>query len=259
MGPPRIWVVLCRIRNRERVWDNDRIGQRGDNRRLDRDNLRDRILQRGRDGRLPAVVAGQNQIAAREHARRTKRGIRGARLRQRGGESGRLFIAQLCWCNAEVGPARLLRAPHPRSPLGGVEIQLHDAVLAQDELEPYRGHRLLELPKDRAGRREIQILRQLLGDGARAAMPAGPPRVLQLDEVDPVVRFESRIFGDDDHALEERGRMGRWVDGPPICQSAHRAIVAQSHHRGAPRLVITPPHRRRPHREQPHDEQRACH
>jgi hypothetical protein len=87
-------------------------------------------------------------------------------------------------------------------------------------------------------------------------MAAGGPRIVQLDEVDPVMRFESRVFRDDDHPFEKGGRRVSFTDRPPVCPATRRAVVTQPHHCRAARLVITPPHRRRPHTEQPYRNER---
>ena len=69
----------------------------------------------------------------------------------------------------------------------------------------------------------------------------------KLDEVDPVMRSESRVLGDDDHAFEQRRPL--LAVRPP----GRPAVASQTHHRGTPRLVIAPPYRWRPHAEQPHE------
>jgi len=76
-------------------------------------DLRDRVFQSGRDWRLPTVVPGQNQVAAREHARRTKQGVGGSGLGSVARQLRGLISAQRGYCHAEVGFARGLDSPTP--------------------------------------------------------------------------------------------------------------------------------------------------
>src|SRR2546421_6334471 len=120
----------------------------------------------------------------------------------------------------------MIRRP-PRSTLfpyttlfRSIQIERQDPVLGQDELEPERGGRLLELTDRTTRGREIQILGELLGDGAGAPQPVAVPprradggpesvgavhaeRVRDLGGVDPDVRTKPRILGDDHHTLED--------------------------------------------------------
>src|SRR5439155_1579633 len=82
---------------------------------------------------------------------------------------------------------------------------------------------------------------------AGLAVSARCPGIAQLHEINPVMRFEPRVLGDDDHALEQM--RGRTKARPPVRPPAHRAIVAQPHHRRAARFVIAPPDRWRPDHE----------
>src|SRR5213078_1545279 len=99
------------------------------------------------------------------------------------------------------------------------------------QLELQRGRRLLELAERVARGREVQVLRELLGDRARAAQPIAPapcgrngqPEALaalqaqglrDLLGIDAVVRAEAGVLSDDHHALKNLGRTGEggWAD-----------------------------------------------
>src|SRR5437764_632617 len=144
-----------------------------------------------------------------------------ARVGERRGQRRRLRLVQLRGGDAEVGAARRVRAPHARAPLRSSEIELEDPVLGQRELEAQRGHRLLQLPQRIARRREVQVLRELLCDRARAAQPLAvvprrrdrphqapaavrAERVGDLGRLDAVMSAKPRILSDDDHALQQR-------------------------------------------------------
>src|ERR1700752_2396332 len=112
-------------------------------------------------------------------------------MRQRGGECRSLRVAEPRCRDTIVGAARGIRAPHAWSPLRHVQIQLHDALFGQRELEAHGGHRFLELSQHGARRREVEILGELLGDRTRATMTARRPRLTYLDEIDAVMRLEA--------------------------------------------------------------------
>src|SRR5439155_24815108 len=107
-----------------------------------------------------------------------------------------------------------------RSPLRNVEVQLEDTVLRERKFETQGGRGFLHLADRIARGGEIEILSELLGDRARAPQPVavaprradgGPEpvsavhaeRIRDFGGVDPDVRAEPRVLGDDDHALED--------------------------------------------------------
>jgi len=196
---------------------------------------------------------------------------------ERRGERRRLRLVQLGRGHAKVGAARRVRAPHARTPFRGREIEFEDPVFGQRELEAQRGHRLLQLAQRIARRREVQVLRELLRDRARAAQPLAvaprrrqrshqpPPapapvraeRVGDLGRVDPVVSPKSRILSDDHHALQQGrdifqgDRMDGWSAG-----TFHWSIFSAlhlPHHGRFARPVIPPPERRRPDTRHPNE------
>src|SRR5437588_326389 len=225
-----------------------------------------------RDVHVHAIVAGENQVASRQHALGPHRWGRRAGMGERCCERRRLRLVEPGRGHAEVRAARRVRAPHARAPFRGIEIELEDPVLGQRELEAQRRYRLLELPQGIARRREVQVFRELLCDRARAAQPLAvaphrgdrphrpvapvrAERVRNLGRVDAVVGPKPRILSDDDHALQhggdgsQGGRMDRWSVG-----TFRPSIVPTfrfPHHGRFPRPVTPPPQRRRPDAEHP--------
>ena len=63
---------------------------------------------------------------------------------------------------------RGLGTPHPIAPLDDIEIELEDTRLGQRDFEA-RDDELFDLPERIVGRREVEILSELLRDRARAA------------------------------------------------------------------------------------------
>src|SRR5437588_260722 len=99
---------------------------------------------RVRDWRLASVVARQNQIATRLHLGRPIRRIGCPRLRQRRRECRGLRGVEPRGWDGEVRFACCRRAPHARSPLHAIQVELHDAVFAQRHLEPDCRHRFFQ-------------------------------------------------------------------------------------------------------------------
>jgi hypothetical protein len=66
-------------------------------------------------------------------------------------------------------PAGSLEPPDVISQLHGVQVQLENALLAERAFEPEGGDRFLDLPKRIAAGGEIEVLGELLGDGAGPA------------------------------------------------------------------------------------------
>jgi len=152
------------------------------------------------------------------------------------------------------------------------------ASTPQGELESQGGDRLLRLADRTARGREVQILGELLGDGARAAYPVAMPHrcreagpesagvvhaqgIRNFRGVDPVMCPEPGVLANDDHALEERGHVGKRKasDGETVGLGASASLSDRptvrclSHHCRAARPVIPPPHRWRPDADQPHE------
>jgi hypothetical protein len=69
----------------------------------------------------------------------------------------------------EVALARRLDAPQIRPELGDVQVQLEDPPLVERPFEPIGDDRLLELPERVPGRREVEVLGELLGNRARTS------------------------------------------------------------------------------------------
>src|SRR5439155_11349681 len=77
--------------------------------------------------------------------------------------------------DAEVRATRRVDPPDSGPPLRHVQVELQNPVFGQGELESQGGDRLLRLADRTARGREVQILGELLGDGARAAYPVAMP------------------------------------------------------------------------------------
>ena len=98
---------------------------------------------------------------------------------------------------AEVRARRRFAAEDAVAPLDHVQVDLEDALLGQRRLEPPRDQQLLHLAHRIARRRQVQVLRELLRDGAAAAqelpfLPVLLERRLDLVEIDAVVIEEGR-------------------------------------------------------------------
>src|SRR5258705_64792 len=88
-----------------------------------------------------------------------------------------------------------------------VQVDLEDPRLRQLGFEAARDDQLAQLADGVARRRQVQVLRQLLRDGAPAAnrlpfLDVVPDRNLQLLHVDPLVLPEGVVFGDEHGALQ---------------------------------------------------------
>ena len=95
-----------------------------------------------------------------------------------------------------------LGAPDAVAPFNQVQVQLEDPHLAQLGFEPPRDQELRQLAIRIARRRQIEILRELLRDRRSAAerlgaIPVGLERRADLADVDPLVREERGVLGDD--------------------------------------------------------------
>ncbi len=121
---------------------------------------------------------------------------RGHQRRLRGPDRGRR--------HAEVRPRRRIGAVDPVAPLDHVEVDLEDPRLLELGLEAARDDQLAELPDGIPRRREVEVLGELLRDGARAAHEAQLHGLLQLVVIHALVLPEGRVFGDQYRALQVR-------------------------------------------------------
>ena len=108
------------------------------------------------------------------------RRVRRQGMRQRRDQQRGFIERQSAGALAEIGLARRLDTPQIRAELRHVQVQREDAVLRQRPLQSVGDHRLLELAERIARGREIEVLRELLGDRAGAAELLPPrPRASQ--------------------------------------------------------------------------------
>ena len=108
--------------------------------------------------KIGGIAAGKVTPRTRDHCREP-RGL----LRVEG--RGRL---------PKVVARRSLRPKYPVAPFDDVQVDFEDSRLAQLGLEPAGNDQLPQLPEGVLGRREVEVLGQLLRDGAGAALGAGP-------------------------------------------------------------------------------------
>jgi hypothetical protein len=112
--------------------------------------------------------------------------------------------------NLEVAPAGGLGAVDAVAPFDDVEIDLKDAALAPEGLDHHGDDGLLDLAQGIAGRRQEQVLGQLLADGRTAGDDAAFLQVLLEGVFDtfPVEAFvfqEAAVLGGDDGAFQVNG------------------------------------------------------
>jgi hypothetical protein len=113
----------------------------------------------------------QDELLPPRHAARLVARVRRERVRQRGGERGRLRAGQVGGRSVEIVTGRGLGAEDAGAPFGNVEVQLEDLVLRHEPLEAARDDEFLDLARRRALAAEVQVLRDLLRDRAPAANP----------------------------------------------------------------------------------------
>ena len=93
------------------------------------------------------------------------------RVRQHGRQQRRLTWAELRRVPAEMRPRRRLCAIDAAAPFDEVEVELEDALLAQQRLDDHGEIGLGALAQIAAARPQQQVARELLADGAGAAQP----------------------------------------------------------------------------------------
>src|SRR5262249_54678240 len=109
--------------------------------------------------------------------------------------------------------------------INAVEIEFEDLVLTVLVFEPERQHRLLQLARESAVRREEQVFRELLRDGRAALLHATAKHIrdhgaADADRINAMVRIESAVLDGDEslrHIARQFLERGRW---PPL--AAHR-------------------------------------
>ena len=116
-----------------------------------------------------------------------------------------------------------------RAPFGDIEVNLHDAPLGQDEVDPERQRQLERLAQIAAPAPEEQVLGDLLGDGRAAARFADVvgllDRVADLLPVDAPMGAEARILRGE---ITVAGRTGA-IRSSGTFERTTRAPVAQRH------------------------------
>src|SRR6516164_8666652 len=126
--------------------------------------------------------------------------------RQNCGELGRLLPVDISGRGSVVVTTRRLRTINARAPFDHVEVELQNAVLAEDQLG-YRDKRELgALAEERAARSEEQVFYQLLREGGPSANSAAFHIILSSDlnrvPIESMVLVEARVFRGDDSMLE---------------------------------------------------------
>src|SRR5271167_4034959 len=92
--------------------------------------------------------------------------------RQDGGELRRVLRADTSSRSLEVVKAGRLRSVNAGSPFDYVEVELQDALLAENEFSHWHEREFCAFTKDRAVRPKEQVLYELLGDGGGSACAA---------------------------------------------------------------------------------------
>ena len=131
---------------------------------------------------------------------------------QDGGEARGLFAADAAGGGSVVGTADGLCAVDARAPLDEVEIELENALLAEDQLCDGDERGLRALAEDGAAGAEEEIFDELLGERGGAAdalaFHVAPGGELYLVPVEAVVLVEARVLGGDNGVLEAGRDLG---------------------------------------------------
>jgi len=126
--------------------------------------------------------------------------------RQNRGELGRLFAVDAPGRGFVEVVSRRVRAVDAGAPFDDVEVELKNALLAEDEFSHRHQCELRSLAEDGAARAEEQVLYQLLREGGTAADTAAFHIVLGGDlnrlPIEPMVLVKPRVLGRDDSVLE---------------------------------------------------------
>ena len=157
----------------------------------------------------PAAHSPQHDLLPPQQAPGRVSGTQLARVDDGARQQRRFLSRQLRGTLAEVGARRRFAAEDAVAPLDHVQVDLENPALAEAGLEPPRDEQLAQLAHGNARRRQVEVLRQLLGDGAGAAreaaiLPVAFERGLDLVEVDAVVIEERGVLRDDHRALQMR-------------------------------------------------------
>lgn len=95
-------------------------------------------------------------------------------MRERRGKARRLNPRQFAGRPPEVGLRCGFHAKNPISELGRIQIQLEDAVLRKEEFKAAGHNQLAPLSEEGPTLRQIEIARQLLGEGT------APPQLVAV-------------------------------------------------------------------------------
>ena len=153
--------------------------------------------------------------------------------------------AELGGGGVKIRARRRFGAVDAVAPLDHIQIQLENARLLQLGLEPPRDDELAQLAQRVLRRRQIEVLGELLRDGAAAAKkasarPVGLERLLQLLEIHALVLPERIVFGDEHGALQTRARCGcrptHRCTRRGFCPLARASLRAQLHERRRRRI-----------------------
>ena len=165
-----------------------------------------------------------------------------------------------------VGAARRLCTIDPRTPLDDVEVELENALLAENEFGYRNECKFHALAEDGAAGAEEQVLYELLRNCGRSPHAAAVHIVfggdLDLVPIEPMVQVEAGVLRGDDSVLEirrylaERNEPVAFVIGRVVNPGLHAALDV---HRGCRR--VDPPggkkgeHGKRPKKSETQAEQ----
>ena len=126
--------------------------------------------------------------------------------RQNCGESGRLFPVNIPGRGSVVITTRRLRTINTRAPFDDVDVELQNALLAEDQFGNRDKRELGALAEDRASRSEEQVFYELLRKGGPSANAAAFHVVFSGDldrvPIESMMLVEARVFRGDDGMLE---------------------------------------------------------
>ena len=130
------------------------------------------------------------------------------RSRQDGDQARGLFAANIARLGSVVGAARRLCTVYSWSPFDHIEVELENAMLAENEFSHRHECKFRALAEDGAAGTEKKVLYELLRYRGRSTHAATFHIVFGVDldlvPVEPMVLIEARVFGGDDSVLEIR-------------------------------------------------------
>src|SRR5580658_1549260 len=139
---------------------------------------------------------------------------------QNGGKLRRLLAADGACRSLVPGAACRLRAVDAGTPFDDIQVELEDALLAQDKLGNRHKRELGAFAEKGAARAEEDVLDKLLRDGGSAAKTAAFfiffGGNLDLIPIETMVLVKTRIFCSDDGVLEVRRDLAQRNECVPL-------------------------------------------